>query len=67
MQPHEQTEFELAIDKIKRDMGNHIKLCQVVSESMFEYYKALMDKGFNAQQALQIVIAHGINPGNANR
>ncbi|MEZ2660513.1 hypothetical protein [Aneurinibacillus aneurinilyticus] len=67
MQPHEQIEFELAIDEIKRNMDNHIKWCHAVSETMFEYYKALMDKGFNAQQALQIVIAHGINPGNANR
>lgn len=67
MLPHEQMEFELAIDQMKRNMSNHIKYCHVVAEMQFEYFKALQEKGFNANQALKIVIAHGINAGKAGQ
>jgi len=63
MQAHERLEMEMAIDELKKDMHLTIKQAEACSEVMHHYFIALQDKGFTRNEALKIVMAHGVNIG----
>lgn len=67
LKAHERLEMEMALELIDKNLDLTIKQCETFSKMMKEYYNALNDQGFTKHEALQIVIAHGINIGNMKR
>jgi len=49
-------EFIAAADDIR-------EVLPIIARQLWAYYRELIDAGFDARQALKIVIAHGLNPG----
>lgn len=48
-------------------LPNLIKLCTMIAKSEKAYFNELVKEGFSEEQALQIVMAHGIYPGRTDR
>ena len=44
-----------------------IEQAGVVATVMYRYYQQLINKGFNPEQALRIVINHGVDIGKMNQ
>jgi hypothetical protein len=63
MKAHEQLQIEMAIDHIKKMVPFCQEHAKAVAQIMKAYYDALVDAGFTKEEALQIVIHHGINIG----
>ena len=49
--------FEMAIDQVR-------ELMPLACQLMFDYYKQLIATGFTEEQAIRLVIAHGMTIGN---
>ncbi len=56
-------QIELAIRQQRRMLPEFTELCKLVSEQMFIYYTQLKQAGFTDNQAIQIIIDHGIDAG----
>jgi hypothetical protein len=63
MKAHEQLQLEMAIDHIKKMVPFCQEHAKAVAKIMKAYYDELVAAGFTNQEALQIVIHHGINIG----
>lgn len=55
--------MEMALKEMKSNIPLMIDLGVQVSKLLREYYNALIKEGFTEQQALQIVINHGVSYG----
>ncbi|UQD52313.1 hypothetical protein C0971_10045 [Bacillus methanolicus] len=63
MKPHEQLQFEMALDRMKKMLPFYAENAETIAKMLKTHYDALVNAGFNEDQALEIVIAHGINIG----
>ncbi len=52
-----------ALREAKEQLNHYIEVTRIVAEQLKHYYNALVEEGFTDEQALKIVIAHGIIPG----
>ncbi len=62
-------EREKMKEEFKEIMKNKdliVEQASVAATFMYKYYQQLMDKGFNPEQALRIVINHGVDIGKMN-
>jgi len=62
-------EREKMKEEFKEIMKNEdliVEQASIAATFMYKYYQQLMDKGFNPEQALRIVIDHGIDIGKMN-
>jgi hypothetical protein len=56
-------------EEFKEIMKNEdliVEQASIAATFMYKYYQQLMDKGFNPEQTLRIVINHGIDIGKMN-
>jgi hypothetical protein len=63
MNAHEQLQFEMAIDQMKKMLPFYKEHTKVVAQVLKSYYDELVAAGFTDAQALEIVVHHGINIG----
>jgi len=56
-------QMELAIKQQRKMLPEFTELCKLVSEQMFIYYTQLKQSGFTDNQAIQIIIEHGVDAG----
>ncbi|WP_110113241.1 hypothetical protein [Bacillus sp. CGMCC 1.16541] len=63
MKPHEQIELELYKDQLKKDERILFAAYPFVAKMTKSYYDQLIESGFNPEQALRIVCAHGYTAG----
>lgn len=56
-------QMEQALKQSKEMEPMYIELCAEVSKQLRHYYDALLEKNFAPYEALQIIIAHGVTPG----
>ena len=54
--------MEKAVNDAEEQEPLFASLCRVAAKNNFIYFEELKSKGFNAHEALQIVIFHGMNP-----
>ncbi|SHJ52564.1 hypothetical protein SAMN02745163_02068 [Clostridium cavendishii DSM 21758] len=59
----ERIEFRHAMEDINNRMDQVLQSIQMASKIQRNYFNGLIESGFNEEQALQIVIAHGVNIG----
>jgi len=62
-------EREKMKEEFKEIMKNEdliVEQASIAATFMYKYYQQLMDKGFNPEQALRIVINHGVDIGKMN-
>lgn len=60
-------QMKKALKDIMDDEDLIIEQAGVAATFMYRYYQQLMDKGFNPEQALRIVINHGVDIGKMNQ
>jgi rRNA processing protein Krr1/Pno1 len=63
MKAHEQLQIEMTIDYVKKMVPFCQEHAKAVSQIMKAYYDELLAAGFTKEEALQIVIHHGIHIG----
>lgn len=63
MTPDKKLAMRLALKEMQDMAGEFIDFCHTAAKALYNYYVALVDKGFTPSEALRIVIAHGMNPG----
>jgi hypothetical protein len=61
--PTEKMFAELAIKEALKNESEFVQACTITAKFMFDYFQALIKEGFNPDQALKIVMAHGCDPG----
>ncbi len=61
MNAFERLAFEEAVKRAKESEDLLIEMYRMAATSLKNYYNALLEKGFTSEQALEIVIRHGIN------
>ncbi|MDK2902454.1 MAG: hypothetical protein PWQ93_373 [Clostridiales bacterium] len=63
MDPMESFKIEQMIKEVMDTEPAYIDHCHMAARFMHHYYMALVDEGFSDDDALTIVINHGIIPG----
>lgn len=55
-------EFELKLEELRKQAKFVKQFQELVADLMANYYNALKEKGFSAEEALTIVLTHGFLP-----
>lgn len=63
MDPFKKAEFDKYLKDTKNTEPQFIEICNIAARQLKHYYDALIDMGFTAEQALEIIKEHGCHPG----